>query len=314
MKLDSRISLQKLEAFCLVVRLGSVSRAAEEMFVTQPVVSAHLHSLQERVGVPLLQRVGRGLELTEAGRAVHAWAEELLRRRDDLAQELDAMADGTAGAVHIGASMTVGNYLLTPALMEFRRENPSARLTLQISTPEDATEAVSAGRSDFCVIASYGTVSSDRLEARMIGKQRFVLVGAPTDSSLPDRVSVEELRAMPFVCPPGGQSIRRSQDAALAALGVTHREVVIELGSAEAIKQAVQGHLGVAVLWESSVRADLEEGRLREIEIDAPEMVDSLYIQKLAGRHFTPLQQRLYDRLSHVISDSPPGRALQPQR
>jgi DNA-binding transcriptional LysR family regulator len=314
MKLDSRISLQKLEAFCLVVRLGSVSRAAEEMFVTQPVVSAHLHSLQERVGVPLLQRVGRGLELTEAGHAVHAWAEDLLRRRDDLAQELDEMAQGIAGAVHIGSSMSVGNYLLPPVLMQFRRENPSARLSLQISTPEAAMEAVSAGRLDFCVIASFGTVNTDRLEARMIGKQRFALVGAPTDPSLPDRVSVEELRTMPFVCPPGGQSIRRSQDAALAALGVTHRNVVIELGSAEAMKQAVQGHLGVAVLWESSVRADIEEGRLREIEIDAPDMIDSLYIHKLAGRRLTPLQQRLYDRLSHVISDTTPGRALQPSR
>jgi DNA-binding transcriptional LysR family regulator len=312
MTLDNRISLQKLEAFCLVVRLGSVSRAAEKMFVTQPVVSAHLHSLQERVGVPLLQRAGRGLELTEAGAAVHAWAEDLLRRRDDLSQELDDMARGVAGAVQLSSSMSVGNYLLPPVLLQFRRDHPSARVSLAISAPELAIDAVEAGRSDFCVVASFGAVNTDRLEARMIGKQRFALVGAPTDPELPESVNIEQLRRMLFVCPPGGQAIRRSQDAALAALGVTNRNVAIELGSAEAMKQAVQGHLGVALLWESSVAADIEEGRLREIRIEAPDMLDSLYVIKLTGRHFSALQQKLYDRVTTLLDDSVPGRALQP--
>jgi LysR family transcriptional regulator, low CO2-responsive transcriptional regulator len=312
MKLDNRISLQKLEAFCLVVRLGSVSRAAEKLFVTQPVVSAHLHSLQDRIGAPLLQRVGRGLELTEAGEAVHAWAEDLLRRRDDLSQELQDMADGVAGAVHLGSSMSVGNYLLPPVLMQFRRDNPGARISLAISAPELAVEAVEMGRTDFCVVASFGTVDTDRLEARLIGKQRFALVAAPTDPELPDSVDIEQLHRLPFVCPPGGQAIRRSQDAALAALGVTHRNVVIELGSAEAMKQAVQGHLGVALLWESSVAADLEEGRLREIQIEAPDMTDSLYVLRLAGKRFSSLQQKLYDQVSAALSGSVAGRALQP--
>ncbi len=312
MTFDNRISLQKLETFCLVVRLGSVSRAAEKMFVTQPVVSAHLHSLQERVGVPLLQRAGRGLELTEAGVAAHAWAEDVLRRRDDLCQDLEDMAQGVAGAVSLSASMSVGNYVLPPVLMQFRRDHPSARVSLAISAPELAVEAVEAGRTDFCVVASLGALDTDRLEARMIGKQRLVLVAAPTDPDLPEIVDVEQLGRLPFVCPPAGQAIRRSQDAALAALGVTNRDVVIELGSAETIKQAVQGHLGVALLWESSVAADVEEGRLREIGIEAPEMIDSLYLVKPSGKRLSALQQKLYDRVCNVLADGVPGRALQP--
>jgi LysR family transcriptional regulator, low CO2-responsive transcriptional regulator len=309
---DNRISLQKLETFCLVVRLASVSRAAEKLFVTQPVVSAHLHSLQERVGVTLLQRAGRGLELTDEGKAVHAWAEDLLRRRDDLCEELEDMVQGVAGAVRLSASMSVGNYVLPPVLMQFRRENPGARISLAISAPELAVDSVDTGVSDFCLVASFGSVNTDRLDARMIGKQRLALVGAPTDPELPESVDIEQLRRLPFVCPPGGQAVRGSQDAALAALGVTNRDVVIELGSAEAIKQAVQGHLGVALLWESSVAADLEEGRLREIRIDAPPMTDSLYIVKPNGKRLSPLQQKLYDRVCVVLADGVPGRALQP--
>jgi DNA-binding transcriptional LysR family regulator len=309
--MDNRISLQKLEAFCLVARMGSVSRAAEKLYVTQPVVSAHLHSLQDRVGAVLLQRSGRGIALTEAGQAVLVWAEDLLRRRDDLSQELEDLAEGVVGSVSISASMSVGNYLLPPVLLPFRREFPGARISLNICTPELAMEAVRAGQAEFCVVASLGTLDSDLYDARLIGKQRLVLVGASTDPLLPDSVDVDGLRRLPYVCPPKNVSIRRIQDAALAAIGVTQRNVVIELGSGEAMKQAVQAHLGVALLWEATVAADIDEGRLREIHIDAPVMEDSLYIVKLTSKHLTPIQQKLYDILSNVIEDVSPGRALQ---
>ena len=311
MAIDNRISLQKLEALCLVVRLGSVSRAAEKLYVTQPVVSAHLRSLQDRVGAPLLQRAGRGVELTDAGRVVYDWAEDLLRRCDDLSQDLEGLADGALGAVTVGASMSIGNYLLPHLLIQFRRDHPRARLTLVNSTPEMALDAVGSGQADFCVIAAFASANRDLFEAELIGKQRLVLVGASTDTSLPRAVDLTELRSLPFVCPPGGMAIRRSQDAALAALGVAHREVVIELGSAEAIKQAVQAHLGVALLWEGSVAADIDEGRLIEIEIDAPTMAESLYAVKLASKRFTPIQQKLYDVIRQDATQPAPGRALQ---
>jgi DNA-binding transcriptional LysR family regulator len=255
--------------------------------------------------VQLLRRNGRGIELTEAGAAVHAWAEDLLRRRNDLAEELDHLAKGTVGAVTVGASMSVGNYLLPPTLIEFRRRYPGASLTLVISTPELAMEAVRAGKSDFCVIASSGAVASERLDTELIGKQRFVLVAAADDASVPETVSLHQLAGLPFVCPPGGLSIRQSQDAALSALGVTRRQVVIELGSAEAMKQAVAARLGVALLWESSVTADLAAGNLREVHIDGPPMLDSLYIAKLSSKRLTPLQHRLYDELSAVLLPGP---------
>ena len=300
-KLDNRISLQKLEVFCLVVELGSVSRAAEKLFVTQPVVSAHLHSLQDRVGVQLFRRNGRRIELTETGQAVHNWAQELLSRRDDLAQELDDLAKGTAGAVSLGSSMSVGNYLLPGVLIDFRRQYPGAAITLTISTPELALDAVRAGHQHFCVVASHGALDSEALSAELIGKQRFVLVAAATDESVGESVSVEGLRELSWVAPPGGLAIRRSQDAALASLGVTSRNVAIELGSAESMKQAIHAHIGVALLWDASIREDLELGTLREVQIEGPEMLDSLYIVKHRSKRLTPLQQSLYQRLRHLL-------------
>ncbi|MFD2416535.1 LysR family transcriptional regulator [Amycolatopsis pigmentata] len=305
MKLDNRISLQKLEVFCLVVELGSVSRAAEKLFVTQPVVSAHLHSLEQRIGVALFRRVGRGIELTESGQTVCSWAQELLSRRDDLAQELDDLVKGTVGAVSLGSSMSVGNYLLPPILIDFRKEWPGASLTLTIYTPELALEAVRTGHQDFCVIAANAALESDALVAELIGKLRFVLVASPTDESVGDCVTVDGLRNLSWVAPPRGLTVRRSQDNALASLGVTSRDVSIEMGSAEAMKQAIRANIGVALLWEASVREDLDSGVLREVAIEGPDLFDNLYIVKHRSKRLTPLQSKLYARLRGMLDTEP---------
>jgi DNA-binding transcriptional LysR family regulator len=109
MALDSRVTLHKLEVFSLVVELGGVSRAAEQLFVSQPVVSAHIRSLEQRVGARLFYREGRHLRLTEAGRAVHGWANDVLTHTRELSRHLDGLSDGTQGSVVVGASMSVGS-------------------------------------------------------------------------------------------------------------------------------------------------------------------------------------------------------------
>lgn len=305
MRLDSRISLYKLEVLCLVAELGSVSRAAERLFVTQPVVSAHLHSLQDRIGVQLLQREGRGIELTPAGVVVCEWARELLSSRDDLVRRLEGMADGSAGSVKIGASTTVGNYVLAPALIEFRQRNRGADVSLWLSTAEDTIDAVRAGSTDFCVVAAPGVLSREGLRCELAGRQRVVLVAAPEDDSVPDRIGLERLRTLSWVCPPSGQATRRSQDQALAAMGVLDRRVSIELGSAEAIKRAVLAGLGVALLWDAAVREEIETGILREVTVDARPVMETFFLLTRDTKILTPLQRRVRTVMTQAVSGLP---------
>src|ERR1700754_2168205 len=127
--LENRISLQKLEVFCVVVRLGGVRRAAEELFISQPVVSAHIRSLQERLGVKLFRREGRGIALTEAGMRVHGWAMNVLRGRAELDSDLKNLTKGMAGAVNVSSTMLVGSYVLPEILIKFRRQCPGVLIT-----------------------------------------------------------------------------------------------------------------------------------------------------------------------------------------
>jgi DNA-binding transcriptional LysR family regulator len=290
---DNRISLQKLEVFCKVVELGGVRRAAEDLFISQPVVSAHLRSLQDRIGVELFERDGRGIALTEAGREAHVWAADVLRGRRQLATSLQNLATGMSGTVTVATSMSVGTYLLSPLLIDFRRRHPGAQLTLSISGVEAALTAAVTSRVDFCVLATDAVLDSNSFDAELLAEPRFSLVASPDSQLLGQTVSPEALNGMPFVCPPHGVAIRSSQDTALASIGVTDRRVQIELGNADTIKQAVEADLGLALLWRASVSAELAAGTLREVTIEGHVLRDKLYLVRRRNLRSTPLQDRL---------------------
>ncbi|PYC99885.1 LysR family transcriptional regulator [Microbacterium esteraromaticum] len=300
---DYRISLQKLEVFCKVAELGGVRRAAEELYISQPVVSAHLRSLQERVGAKLFHPEGRGIALTEAGQRTLIWANEVLRGRIELEKDLANLSDGLSGFVSVGASITVGNHVLTPAVIDFKIANPSVSVRLEISAVETALEQARLGRHDFAIVATGAVLDARAFDSELIAEPPWAVIAAAVNSDIPETVTPEQLARLPFVCPPGGLAIRRSQDSALASIGVTDRRVEIELGSAESIKQAVAADLGVAMLWRESVRADIEAGVLREVRVIAPTIRDKLFIVRRTGNRLTPLQQRLLDHLRRAIGE-----------
>lgn len=294
---DNRITLSKLEVFCTVVEVGGVRRAAEELFITQPVVSAHLRSLQERIGAELFHRDGRGISLTEAGVEVHIWAKEVLRGRLDLDSKLKNLSAGMSGAASIATTMTAGTHVLPPILIGFRRRYTQAAITLSISSVEAAIDRVLSGQVDLAVIATDAVLGSDALHAELLAEPRFALIAAGDSSIIGASATPEQLSQVPFVCPPGGRAMSRSQDLALASIGVRSRRVAIELGNAESMKQAVAADLGVALVWRAAIDAELASGVLREVAVDGADFRDKLYLVQRAGKRLTPLQGRLTDEI-----------------
>lgn len=301
--MDPRLSLQKLEVLCTVIELGGVHRAAERLFISQPVVSAHLHSLEARVGVPLFSKQARRLVLTEAGQAVYQWAQGVLSGRSMLERQLDALADGGGGAAIIAASMTVGTYYLPPMLFKFKRENPGAEITLLMSDPETALRRVETGESDFGLIMTDAAVDPERFVAEQLGQDRYVLIASP-DSDLPDAIPVALLNELPAICPPQVSAVRRLQDTALREVGVLGRPVVLELGNGEAIKAAVASGLGVALISSAAVAAEVARGDLRLIELGGVTLSHGMTYVKRRNTTLSPLQQRLADAARVALSQA----------
>jgi LysR family transcriptional regulator, low CO2-responsive transcriptional regulator len=290
---DNRISLQKLEVFCLVVELGGVGRAADHLGVSQPVVTAHMRTLQERVGTKLIRRDGQRLHLTETGEAVHEWAKDVLTRGREVARQVQGLADGATGTAVVIASMSVGSYMLPEAVSAFARERPRASITLLVSDSEDAKAALEHGGADFAVLTGDPEMSSATLVAEPVCDHELILVASPGDTDVGDVVAIEDLSRLRYVCSPGTRPRRRLVDAALETIGVRERRIAIQLGHPEALKRATASGIGVCFVLRSSVGSELEHGTLREVAIEGARLTVPIVIVQRADKRFSPLQDVL---------------------
>ena len=302
MSLDLRISLHKLDVLSRVVQLGGVGRAAEDLFVAQPVVSAHIRSLERRLGAVLFYREGRQLHLTEAGRAVHAWAEDLLTRTRELERHLGGLSDGSTGSVVMGASMSVGSYLLPHVLTSFRARHPGAQLRLSISSTELAIEDTRTGTLDFAVVVTEPNLELPGMEVEQIGSDEIVLVAAPYSEPHADVISAKDLGLLPFIETPEGFIRRTFVEQRLRAAGVVDRNVVLQLGHPEAMKRAAQEGLGVTLLFRTAVRSELESGSLREVKVEDVDVVVPISLVHRKAKTFSALHKKLIDEIRTAVA------------
>lgn len=309
--LDNRISLYKLEVFCHVVELGGVSRTAEHLRVAQPAITAHIRSLEKRLSVKLLYRSGRSVFPTEEGLYVYRWASEIASRAREMEREIAGLSDGTKGSVVVSSSMSAGSYILPEILSQFVTTYPDARIMMFATDPQEAAEATKGGICDFALVIADELESESELEAEQLGEEELLLVAAPNTEPVEDNVPRDRLTDLPFVSPPLALQRRRMEDRQLWKLGISQRRVVIELGHPEAMKTAAQRGLGIAMLFRSAVEDDLANGSLREVRIDSYNRMSlPVLLIRRRDKHFSPLQQLLYDTVKDRILGSTRQSAL----
>lgn len=304
--LDLRISLRKLEVLSLVVQLGGVGRAAEHLYVAQPVVSAHIRSLEERLQTKLFYREGRQMHLTEAGVAVHHWAEDVLTRTRELHRHLGGLSDGRQGTVVFGASMSVGSYSLPSVLTSFRASHPEVDLRLGISDTEHAIADTRTGEFDFAVVVSDAQLALPGMDVEQVASDEIVLVAAPGAEPHADVISTEELGRLPFIEAPEGIIRRTFVDRQLRRLGVVERNVVLQLGHPEAMKRATRERLGVALLFRSAVRDEIAAGLLREVRVEGVDVTVPIYIVCRKGKTFSPVHLGLIEEIRSGLAQQQP--------
>jgi DNA-binding transcriptional LysR family regulator len=309
MPLDSRITLHKLEVFEHVVELESVTRAADHLFVAQPVVTAHIRSLEERVGAKLFYREGRQLHLTEAGYAVHRWAIDVLTHTRELSRQLDGLTDGSRGSVLVAASMSIGSYVLPSILGRFRRERPQVEIRLDIIDSDLAIRATEAGECDFAIVFAEQEPPSRGLVGERIGEEPLVLVAAPDGEPQSDTVSVEDVGRLRFVDSQRGHIRQRLINEQLKKIGVDRRNVVMQLGHPEAMKRAARDGLGAALLFYSAVADDIANGSVRHIAIRDVNLAIPIYVIHRKGKLFSATQR---DLLASIRESLDPARRVLP--
>ncbi|MCA9642821.1 MAG: LysR family transcriptional regulator [Polyangiaceae bacterium] len=280
------MNLNQLRVFQAVADAGSVTRAARQLRVSQPAVSKQLKELELALGAALFDRVARGIELTQVGELALRHSRRIFAEEQSLEAELAALLGVASGRLSVGASTTIGNYLVPAVFGQFRRLHPGVELELEIANTEVIQNMVLDNRVDIGL--TEGFVSSSALLVSVFSEDEMVMVTAPGDPLL-GRAPIEwkDLAEVALICREQGSGTRAVIEAALDERGVQLRPSM-SLGSNEAIKQAVASGLGVSMMSRLAVRAELDSGRLTEVRLRGEPIRRSLHAVRRDGRHATP--------------------------
>lgn len=255
------MEVHQLRSFLCVVHLGSASRAAASMSLTQPAVTQHIRALESDLGVMLFERTGRGLTLTAAGEVLRQHALRGLSAFDDARTAVRSVHQGSAGTLSIAAGVTTSIFQLPSLLRAFRGSYPGVDITIHMRGSVAAAEMVRAREVDFAFVTS--AVSGKDLRRIELLREQIVLVAAPTSADR-QSVSLSELRELPLILFPHPSGFRQYIDRAVLDRARLLR-VKMELDSVEAIKSFVTVGLGASFLPRSAVAAELAAGTLKEL-------------------------------------------------
>jgi DNA-binding transcriptional LysR family regulator len=284
MLMDTR----QLTAFCAVVERKSFSQAAERLGVTQPAVSLQIRSLEQRLGRQLLDRSGRRVEPTEAGRRLYASAQRLLAAEEHLLEDLDADDEGAiTGTLELGASTGPGGTVVPLLLCDFQEQHPDVRVRLTVSDTQTVVDRVGDRELEL------GIVGAGRRHRGVAFEPFFrdeVVLACPSSHRLAGKtISLDDLKGEKLIVMQEGAGVRQVIEDELRKTGMRLRDLDIhlELGLQESVRSAVVAGHGIAFISRLAIEADLDAGRIATARVRGLDPVREIFLARASGRSET---------------------------
>jgi DNA-binding transcriptional LysR family regulator len=285
-----RYTLRQLDTFLEVVRTGSVSRAADNLHVTQPAVSMQLRQLEESLGVPLLELAGRTLRLTAAGADVEQCAATAIARL----KELDDLVAGHRGLKKGKVDLAVvstAKYFMPMLLVRFRAMFPEVAISLQVHNRESIMKLLARNEVDLIIMGrAPGEMDCSSTE---FATNPMSFVCAPNHPLSRRRgAPMEVLQGQQFVVREPGSGTRSAMQQLLDEHGI-RPEIVMEMPSNETIKQAVMAGMGMSFLSLRTVRHELASGHLALVDIVGLPVIRHWHVTHLSAKRLSPAADAL---------------------
>ncbi len=301
------MNLKQLEYFVAVAELGSFSKAAVILNIAQPALSRQVRLLETDLHVALLQRTGRGVLLTEAGKRLFEHSVGILQLVSRVREDIEATRDEPAGRIVVGLPPSMGRLLTLPLVEGFRRTLPKARLAIVEGLSAHLAEWISTGRVDIGLL--HNPEAQPALEVMPVLEEPLGLVGpaAPAGGkgsgkkvSLQDTVTLLQLTGYPLIVPERSHAIRKllETQAALAGLKLN---VAIEVSSVQSILDLVRAGHGHAVLTSSALAASGVPQFFRLRPLVEPRLTSMLCLAVSAHKPATPLSKHVFRMLRELI-------------
>jgi DNA-binding transcriptional LysR family regulator len=284
------IDFRHLETFCRVASLKSFSRAADDLFLTQPTVSGHILSLERSLSLRLFDRTGREIRLTKAGEMFLRYASKILMVRKDLLNALSEFSQGIRGELSLGASTIPGEYLLPRLMGEFKRKHPRLTLTLKISDTKEIVQELLQGNIELGLIGA--KVDHPSLHYEKFEEDEIIVI-APFDHPLTTKRSVgfEDLLKEPWIIREEGSGTQMTVERVLRKKGKSLKDlnVSIEMGSTSSVKEGVKANLGLAFISRRAVEEELNRHLFASITLEGLEPISrQIYIVFQRGKTMSP--------------------------
>ena len=288
------MDFRHLETFVKIAELNSFTKAAEELYITQPTASKQIVDLEGYFGVRLIDRTKRQVILTRAGEILYKYGKDFMALRKEAINAIEAFKGLKKGTVIVGASTIPGIYILPQVLNNFREKYSGIRIRLIVSDSKDIMDKMEQGLIDVGFVGARDT--SKKLEFRKLLDDTIVFI-APR--GYPPSVDIEGLKQLPFIMREQGSGTRNYFYSALKKMGINplaELQVVAELTDTEAIKEAVKSGMGVSCISRMAVNGDIEQGHVITVQVKGmDDLRRSFYMISRKGRSLLPQVKALVE-------------------
>lgn len=283
------ISLRQLKVFEAVARRLSYTRAAEELFLTQPAVSMTIKQLEEDVGQPLFEQFGKKIYLTQAGREVHRYSLAIAHQIDELQMVMAEMKGLGTGKLTLTVASTA-NYFIPTLLGVFNQRHKGVTVNIEVTNRKNLLKSLSANTTDFAIMGQ--PPDGLNLEAHAFMENPLVVLAA-ADHPLAGRrnIPITDLLQETYIERELGSGTRLAQERFFAELGGIAFRHTMEMNSNEAIKQAVQAGLGLGILSIHTLEMELMLKRLAVLDVQGFPIMRHWYIVHLRGKRFSAVAE-----------------------
>lgn len=289
------MNIHQVHIFNITARTLSITKTAKKMHLSQPSVSIQIKDLEDSLNVRLFDRINRKITLTDAGKVFFEYSERLLSLIDEIDAVMNEFSSGDVGRLVLGASSTVGIYVLPRFLGEFKELYPKAEIALHIQNRQEAVEQCVAGELDFAFMQD--PPKHPDLQSEFFMKDELVIVCSPKHRwAKMGHLTMKMLSSEPepMILREEGSGTRGIIEYVLKRYGI-ERKVTMELSSSEGIKRAVEANLGVAVLSKNVIASEIKNKTLVALPIKDLDTKREFFVVRNKKRKFMPLMMKFYD-------------------
>jgi DNA-binding transcriptional LysR family regulator len=253
----------KLKVFCTVAETKSFSKASEIIHLTQPAVSLQIQALEEVYETKLFDRTSSTVVLTPAGEILYKYAKEILSLFASVEKDIGEITGLVKGSISVGASTTIGNYVLPSVISDFKKKSPKIKIHLLVGNTKRIVEFLNAGNIDLGIVEGEVTKYKIKTE-KLISDELSLIVPANHTWSKKGEVSILDILKEPFIFREEGSGTRQVIEKYLSKRGISPQKMKITtiLGSTEAIKEAVENGTGLSIVSKWAVRREKRYGSL----------------------------------------------------